>query len=205
MELDELKSVWTQYDKKLSQTLKLNEQLLRKMDLNDSKRELQKPLMYELTGIGLTFMLVTGILGFSIRFINEPKYSIPGFISAIIALVYIVFGIIKANKFMHIDYYGSSIIKLQRDIAELNQLVLRLRKYELILTPSVALQLPLVFKGLYGADIYSNIKLFWTVVILILGIGFPMLFWVNKHLYDEKFRNSDKLLKEIENYESDKQ
>ena len=50
MELDDLKNAWTQYDKKLAVNLKFNEDLLRKMNLNNSKKELQKPLIYELIG-----------------------------------------------------------------------------------------------------------------------------------------------------------
>jgi len=205
MELDDLKSAWAQYDKKLTQTLKFNEQLLRKMNLNDSKRELQKPLMYELSGVVGMVALIAVNLGFTIRLMDEPKYYIPGFFSVIIAIVYFVFAIIKANRFLTIDHYGSSVIKLQRDIAKLNRLVLRLRKYELIMIPLfIVPTLPLIFKGVYHIDIYSNIKLFSIAAILILGLGFPMTFWINKHMYDKKFQSSETLLKEIDNYASDK-
>ena len=205
MELDDLKNAWTQYDKKLAESLKFNEDLLRKLNLNNSKKELQKPLIYELIGVAVIFILIVYVVVSSIRFIDEPKYCVPGFISAIIGMAFLMFAIIKANRFLSIDYYGSSVVKLQKDIAILNRLVLRLRKYELALFPLLILPiLPLLFKAIHNIDIYHNIKLFTIEIILILGIGFPLTFWINKHLYDKKFKNTERFLQEIDKFESEK-
>ncbi|MEA4840954.1 MAG: hypothetical protein VB110_08130 [Bacteroidales bacterium] len=204
MELDDLKSAWAQYDKKLAVNLKFNQELLRKMNLNIFKKELQKPLIYELSGVAVMFIFMIYVVASSIRFIDEPKYCIPGFISALLGLVFLVYAIIKANKFLSIDYYGSSVLKLQKEIATLNRQVLRLRKYELVLFPFLVLPLlPILFKTIHNIDIYQNIKLLSIEVILILGIGFPLTLWINKHLYDKKFKNAERLLQEIEKFESE--
>lgn len=204
MELDDLKSAWAQYDKKLAVNLKFNQELLRKMNLNIFKKELQKPLIYELSGVAVMFIFMIYVVASSIRFIHEPKYCIPGFISALLGLVFLVYAIIKANKFLSIDYYGSSVLKLQKEIATLNKQVLRLRKYELVLFPFLVLPLlPILFKTIHNIDIYQNIKLLSIEVILILGIGFPLTLWINKHLYDKKFKNAERLLQEIEKFESE--
>jgi hypothetical protein len=203
MELDDLKSAWAQYDKKLTNHLRLNEELLRKWNLESAKRELQKPLQYELTGVVGQFVLIFTTVAFSVKVIDEPKYCVPGFIAAVFEIVGLVFAILKTNKFMNIDHYGTPILKLQKEIASVNKLVLLLRKYELILIPLVVLpSLPLIFKVLKHVDIYSHIELFSVAALLILGIGIPLTLWINKHLYDKKFQASAKLLKEIEDYES---
>jgi hypothetical protein len=120
-------------------------------------------------------------------------------------MAFLMFAIIKANRFLSVDYYGSSVVKLQKDIAILNRLVLRLRKYELALFPLLILAiLPLLFKAIHNIDIYHNIKLFTIEMILILGIGFPLTFWINKHLYDKKFKNTERFLMEIDKFESEK-
>lgn len=205
MELDDLKGAWERYDKKLTENLKFNEELLRKMNLNNSKSEMQKPLIYEIVGIAVSSLLIVYVAATSIRFINEPKYCIPGFVSAITGLILFIFAIIKTNKFLSVDYYGSSVLKLQKNITTLNKLVLRLRKFELILFPLLILPLlPLLYKAIHNIDIYKNIKLFAIEIILILGIGFPFALWINKHLYDEKFKNAERFLKEIDNFESEK-
>src|SRR5258705_2043860 len=145
------------------------------MNLNDSKRELKKPVMYELSGVVGMVPLIAANLIFTIRLMDDPKYYIPGFFSVIIAIVYFIFAIIKANRFLTIDHYGTSVTKLQRDVTKLNQLVLQLRKYELAMIPLfIVTTLPLIFKGLYHIDIYSNIKVYSIAALLILRLGLPM-------------------------------
>ena len=204
MELDELKSAWTQYDKKLTENLKLNEELIRKMNLNNSKKELQKPLISELVGIIILplFILYVGVS--SIRYIDEPKYCIPGFISLAIGLVYMTFGIYRANRFLNIDYYSSSALKMQMDIAKLKKLVLHLRKYELLLIPIFVISiLPILYKAIHNIDIYQHIKFYAIVVIACSSIGFPLTIWINKYLYDKKFENVEKLLDDLNRFEKE--
>lgn len=205
MELEDFKDAWSQYDKKLSENLKLNEELLKKMNLNSSKRELQKPLIHEITGVVLIFLLVAYVVASSIRFIEEPKYCIPGFFSALLGMVYLIFAIIKTNRFLNINYYGASILKLQKDISSLNKLTLKIRKFELALSPFLILSLlPVLFKAIDNIDLYNNVKLFSIEVILILGISFPLVNWINKHLYDKRFKNAEKLLEDLKKFEEEK-
>jgi hypothetical protein len=202
MELDDLKSAWAQYDKKLTSHLKLNEELLKKWNLESAKRELQKPLQYELMGVAGQCVLIFATIVFSFKVIDEPKYCVPGFIAVVFEIVGLVFAMMKANRFLNIDHYGTPILKLQKEIASLNKLVLQLRKYELMLIPLVALpSLPLLFIVFKKIDIYSEGNLFATAAFLILGLGFPLTLWINKYLYDKKFQASSKLLKEIEDFE----
>jgi hypothetical protein len=204
MELDDFKTVWAQYDEKLTANLKLNQELLRKMNLNSSKKEMQKPLIYELIGVVVFSLLIIYVVAFSIRFINEPKYFIPGIISIVIGTVYLIFAIIRANKFLSLDYYSSSVLKLQKDMAVLKRSVLQFRKFEIILTPLLVLPLiPLGFKAVHNIDIYKNSILFSIEAILILSTSIPLYLWINKHMYDNKIKHTESLLKEIEKFESE--
>lgn len=204
MELEDLKCAWAQYDKKLSKNLKLNEELLKKMNMNNSKHELQKPLKIEIGNIVWGFLLVVYITGSSFRFIEELRFSIPGFLSAIIGLVYLVFSIIKVNRFLRVDYFGSSIIKLQKDIVELSALILKLRKYEFILMPILLISLfPVIFKSVLNIDIYENIKLFSLEVIICLVICILASIWGSKHFVDNKINNAKKELEELVKFENE--
>jgi hypothetical protein len=200
MELDDLKSAWAQYDKKLSKNLEINLELLKKINVNRSKLELQKPLMTEVTGVVSMFIMTGMFIALSFRFIDEPKFAIPGFISTGIALVYFVFALIKMNKFLNIGYYGTSVTDLQKDIAEANRLVLKFRKYELLFSPTILISLPPIWKAVHHVDLYQNTQSFLITALVCFGIGFPATLWINKYLYDKKFQNADKLLQEIEDY-----
>ena len=156
MELDDLKSAWAQYDKKLSKNLEINLELLKKINVNRSKLELQKPLMTEVTGVVSMFIMTGMFIALSFRFIDEPKFAIPGFISTGIALVYFVFAVIKMNKFLNIGYYGTSVTDLQKDIAEANRLVLKFRKYELFFSPTILISLPPIWKAVHHVDLIKT-------------------------------------------------
>ena len=204
MELDDLKKSWTEYDKKLSDNLKFNEELLRKMNLNSSRRELQKPLLYEFGNVLILFSLIIYSISTSIKLFEEPKYLIPGIILGLIALAGLVFTIIKVNQFLSIDYYGSPIVKLQKDIASLKNTILKYRQIELIMLPIlIALLLPLVFKTIHGIDLYQKFKLFSVEIIIILAISIPVTIWINKNLYDKKFTNVTRLLTELDKFEKE--
>ncbi len=204
MELDELKSAWTQYDKKLTENLKLNEELIRKMNLNHSKKEMQKPLFSELLNLTTMFICVVYFTASSIRFINEPKFCIPGFIIVALCLVIVVFSVIKTNRILNIDYYGTSLIELQKDISNLKKLILILRKYEFysILIFLIVI-FPISFKSILNIDIYQNIKLYAIEVIMASCISFPLTIWINKYLYDKKIENVEKLLDDLNRFEKE--
>ncbi len=204
MELDELKSAWAQYDKKLAENLKLNERLLRKMNLDKIRQELQKPFLYEMVSIIITFLAIAFVTRFSIRLITEIQFSLTGLIAILVCIVYLIFAIMKANRFIKIDYYNSTVIKLQKDLSLLKTFILRLRKVELILIPLLVLTfLPIVSKAIHNINIIESSQLFVIAVALILGIGYPISFWINKNLYDKRIKDAELFLKEIENFEKE--
>ncbi len=204
MELEELKQAWSQYDKNLKENLKTNQELLRNMNLDKSKRELQKPLKFEIMSVVILFLTVVVFFVFSARHISEIKFSIPGFIGVSIATVYLVFAIVKVNKFVNIDYYKSSIITLQKDLTKLKTIILRLRRIELLLLPFLIITiLPIAFKAIHNIDIYNNIKLFAIEIVLILGVSYPVGIWINRNLYDKKIKDVKLFLDEIEKFEKE--
>lgn len=202
MELDDLKGAWAQYDKKLSENLKFNEELLRKMNLSKAKQELQKPLNTEIISIIIIFLSIVFVMGFSLRLIDEIQYSIPGFAGVVIGIAYLIFSITKVNKFTKIDYYNTSIVQLQKELLLLNNLILRFRKLELILLPFLVIAiLPIAFKATHNINIYERLGLFILEAGFILGISIAVGFWVNKIVYDKKLKDAKMFLKEIENFE----
>jgi hypothetical protein len=204
MELDDLKSAWAQYDKKLSKSLELNVELLKKLNVDRSKMELQKPFRAEVTGAISMFYMTILFMMLCDKFVGEPKYFVPALISTGIAFVYFVFAMIKMTKLANIGYYGASVTELQQDIAKVNRLILKFRKYELLFSPTILISLPPIFKALHNIDLYQDERSFAITAFVCFAIGFPATLWINKYLYDKKFQNVEKLLKEIEEYKMEK-
>lgn len=200
MELDDIKSVWAKYDKKLSENLKFNEELLRRMSLDKSKRVLSKPIYIFYIKTFIVFIIFVFVLNFSLKIIDQPLYCILGFTSAFVSLVYGVLTILKINRYQGIDYSNSSIIELQLEIASLKVWILRLRKFELILiAPFTVSFLAICYKST-GIDIYSHLRFFIIELVIVLAIGVVLYFLFNKFLYVRKLNEAEQYLKEIEKF-----
>ncbi|MFN6946220.1 MAG: hypothetical protein ACK4ND_14820 [Cytophagaceae bacterium] len=203
MELNDFKSAWAQYDKKLSENLRLNHELLKKINLGNSKDELHKTLVYEIITVVVVFMTIVYTSVVSIRLINEPEFIISGSISILFALAYLALSLIKINCFFGVDYYGSSILKLQKDLTSLRKKVIKFRRMELLMLPVFVIALlPTFFMGIHGMNIFENVKLWLVEIFFIVGVSYPVILWIYKNLYDKKFEYAEKFLKEIEEFEA---
>jgi len=204
MELDEFKILWSEYDSKLSKNLKLNEKLLQKINFDKAKQEMQKPFIYEILNLVIMFITIAFLTKFSIKFIEEIQFSLTGFTSVLLGTLYLIFALRKVNKFVKIDYYNSTVIKLQKDVLLLKTSLLRIRKIELFLLPFFVITfLPILFIGIHNINLFENLRLFSIEFGLILIIGYPGVYWINKNLYDKKIKETELLLKETVNYEKD--
>jgi len=196
--------LWSEYDSKLSKNLKLNEKLLQKINFGKAKQEMQKPLAIEIFDVIIMFITIAFLTKFSFQFIDEIQFSLTGFTSVLLGTLYLIFALRKVNKFVKIDYYNSTVIKLQKEVLLLKTSLLSIRKIELLLLPFFVITfLPILFKGIHNINLFENLRLFGIEFGLILIIGYPVAFWVNKNLYDKKIKETEFLLKETDNYEKD--
>ena len=75
-ELQELKQIWREYDKKLDRHVELNMQMLKKMNLDKTRSALEKFTKTPTVGliIGLAVQMSVGI--FLFEHLSMPKYKI---------------------------------------------------------------------------------------------------------------------------------
>jgi hypothetical protein len=204
MELEELKSAWAQYDKKLSQNLKLNEELLLKMNLEKSKKEMNAPLTYEIISviIGVIFLLYTASA--TIRYSNEFKFLLPGIITCIIVAIWVYNSFSKIRLLSNIDYYYSPIVELQKSIHTFNRKYQKYKKFELYSIPVFAISaMPILGIAMRNFDIYIHPTRFIIGIVLSLILGYPGTIWIYKNLYDKKIRNTTKFLDELSQFEKE--
>lgn len=174
------------------------------MNLENSKREMQHPLVLEVIGLVVAFMAVLFLTVSSFRFISEPEFCIPGFLAALIGVVYFVFSAIKVNRMTAIDYHGWPVVRLQRELARLNKLVLDFRMVEYILAPFwVILLFPVLLRTLNNINIYREGGVFVVAVLASLAIGVSVGIWLNRHMVDRKMEHARRLLAEVEQFEKE--
>jgi hypothetical protein len=206
MELDILKDAWASHNKKLEKNLKLNEDLLRRMNLDNAKKEMNKPLVMEMVNMSFMFVVTAYVLALSFRMLEDSMFSIPGFISLLFGGGFVAMGLIRIKRMLNLDYDNSTIIELQKKLAETKVLVLRFRKLEYLLMPFYAIALaPILLKGLLDQNIYSMLQHTYMQVIVSIGVVVIILLtnWSNKYFYDRKMKSAQQSLSEIIKYEKD--
>ncbi len=205
MELDDLKGVWAQYDKKLSDNLRFNEELLKKLNLDKSRREMNAPLIFEICSVVITGVFLVLVASWTLRFGNELTYQISGILSCISFAIMLVFALKKVTLLSNIDYYNLPVAELQKKLYVFKNKYFKLKKYELILFPLyVIVLIPICAKGLRNFDIMIHPMRFAIAVILAIGIGLPVALWIYRHLYEKKIKNTSDFLSELSRFEEEK-
>jgi hypothetical protein len=204
MELDELKAAWMQYDKKLTDNLRINETLLHNMNLDKVKRELNTPLYFELLSMVIGFIGTLFFIGFMIKHMDESKLFVTALVGVALGTFYLVLSIVKSNRILKIDYLNSSIVKLQYEILSLKVLVLRARKTESSLLPLFVIAiLVIAFKAVHNINLFERPSFLLVEMVLGVSLSFVLMIWISKHFYDKKLENAEHHLKEIERFNTE--
>jgi len=204
MELDDLKTTWAQYDKKLTENLKFNEELLRKMNLEKSKKEMNAPLTYEIISLATGIIFLLYIVSATIRFSTELKFLLPGLITSFTFIIYLYFSFTKIRLLSNIDFYYSPIIELQKSVNIFKQKYLQFKKYELYVFPVFAISVsPILAKAMRNFDLFAHPYRYIIAIVLSLILYYPLAIWFYKNLFEKRIRNTTTFLEELIRFEKE--
>ena len=200
MELDELKGLWKEDDKKLENRIELNEKLIQKMNMNNTVLEFDKMISKSI--LGRNFALVYCILSLIMAsiIIEDLVYSVPAIIGSM-AMLWSFIDHLSINK---PDYSRISLIELQKSICNFRIHTSSTAKYDMAIVLLWQItSTPLYLKVLYKVSIYSNLKYFAifclsSVVISILVVSFSRKTYEK---YDRKLKESESDLEKIIEFE----
>ncbi len=198
MELNDLKTEWEKSSVVLESNLIMDLGTIKKRNLTKSQNEMNKPLFHEIANIIVVSITVLAAFVGSLIYVNEIKYSIPGFISVTVGCIYVYFGMKKAYGISKIDYFNQSIIEIQKEISNLSLLIFKFRKLEILMFPIFIISiLPITFIAIQNRDLYNEIYFFLFEIAFIIGLGYIGIFWINKNLYDKKIKRVNLFLQEL--------
>jgi len=208
MELDELKSAWAQIDKRLSDNLKLNEDLLEKMTLGQSKKEMKEILNNEILGVVIIslFLLLFGVV--TCGFASEMKFFIPGAILSLFFLMELIMSINKVNDLTKIDYFNLPVVELQKALNKFRQKTMLFRKIEYCSIPLFVISfIPIFNKTVLNIDMFNNTlpNIIGIIVGITVGlvIYYPLAIWIYKIGYDNKIKSASNFLNELNEFEKE--
>jgi hypothetical protein len=204
MELDELKTAWAAFDKNVTQSLKLNEKLVRKISLENSKRKLNKPVhVFMVKIVVITFCLIFFLLDSTFKLSDSFPFQLIGFLILLISLAYVILNVLKINRYLRIDYMNSSIVSLQVELTSLKVWILKVRKLELILLVPFMMSLLVIMFKIVGIDIIHHIQLYMLELAIVFSLVIPLFLWVNKHLYKRQLEEAHHYLNDLEVFRSE--
>jgi len=204
MELEDLKKVWTDYDKKLTENLKTNNELIRKMNLNNAKSTMDTPKRIEIVNVVFGFAFVLYVIFYTMEFSADYRLLISGVLTSIWFIISMILSIRLLNCITKVDFYNDSILKIQKQLNEFRKMYLIIKKYGLYTGPILVISmLPITVKALTGIDIFQVPIRYAIAVGLCLIVGYPISIWTYKNWYENKMIDTDRFLEEITRFEKE--
>ena len=198
MELDELKEKWVEHDRKLDQSIRLNQQLLREIYTRRARFALWR--LAAMLAAGSIFMLTVVVsLG---RFIalswSTPRVSIPAIVLDLAAIVTLAALVAQIRLAITIDY--------NQPVAEIQKRLEMLRKFRIRYTQAIFLTMTLTWAPIFivamqvflGVDVYRLFGITWIVTNVAFGLAVLVVgLWALKKFAP---RMNQRFLKDLAGY-----
>jgi len=194
MELIELQNMWKQYDDKLSETTRLNKEILKRLLQSKPERRLNWIKLKAGFNLVLPIVAIGLVLLPNIKFRNEIDFY-AGFS---------LFGIVYTLLYYWAIRYYRLIIKIDytNSITLIRKKVKQLEKYKIKITRLGYILIPF---GILGIFLMANFPIFSKHSILplalIILVFFCSVYYTFKYDVIEQFRKIDIELDEIEQLE----
>jgi len=177
-DLDEMKQVWAEHDRKLDESIRLNRQLLSRESLNGARSELQRlTVLLGMEAAGW-FVIVVLLGNFIYQNIGTLRFALPGVAVDLFAIGMFGAMLRLIVEVQRIDYSGP-IAAIQKQLGVLR--VLRIRTLQWALLAGTVVWAPfaiVIFRVLFGLDSYNFA---WLVANLVFGLSLiPLAIWVSK-------------------------
>lgn len=205
MELEDLKQVWSDYDKKLTKNLKINNELIRKMNLNNAKSTMDTPKRIEIVNVIFGFAFVLFVIHYTMKFAADYRLIISGVLTSIWFTISMILSIRLLNCITKVDFYKDSILKIQKQLNGFRKMYYIEKKYGLYTGPILVISMiPITVKALTGIDVFQVPIRYAIAVGLCLIVGYPVSIWTYKNCYENKMIDTDRFLEEITSFEEEK-
>ena len=204
MELDDIKNAWAQYDQSLAKNLRIDEETLRMVNLDRTKNQMEYPYISEMVELIGGALVGTAIVVMSFRLKEDPIYLLLGLIAVLVGSLYIKNALAKIGLLKQVNYYDTSVVKLQGKLALIKKRILKFRRTELLLFPLYLLPLAAITsKTFYNMDVFGNVTLFAGKFAVALGAAYLLVLLIHKHLYDKRFKEVEKIIARLKEFEKD--
>ncbi|HWZ14710.1 MAG TPA: hypothetical protein VNW95_05680 [Mucilaginibacter sp.] len=185
MELEELKTLWSDYDKKLDKNLQLNMLLLRKMNFDKARFKIKSFFVLKIVEMLIMNYTFNYLIGFIVHNSNALRFSIPAIIIELALLWFFILDlkILSIVGKLQLKNNDEPIAPLQKRAARLKLLVITYVKYSLFIIPFYPLLMILIGKIFLKVDFFSPQLSTYFFVNVVVGLCLlPVFIWIYNQL-----------------------
>lgn len=190
MEVDDLKKVWAEYDRKLDTNIRLSRQLLMATNLNRVRTPLRRLALFLGVELVIQFAVVVALGSFIYENIATPRFALPGVALDVFAIAILIAMVRQIAGALQIDY-DKPIAIIQKQLGELR--VFRIRYIQGIFLLATLVWTPLLIvalKGFWGLDAYRLFGTAYLVANLLVGLAIiPLGVWLSRKFSERMDRS----------------
>src|SRR5215217_1920826 len=201
MELSEIEDLWTDHGKQLEKSLRLNETLLRRLNLDKAVDQFREVLSVSVFGRNMAFVYFLTSAGLAFFMRSELQFSIALLFGGLCMLGSFIYHLKNTRKFTQMNVYETPVLELQKAINEFKISSISAGKYDFgIVMVWLVTIIPAMQKLIANHDIYENplhAGLYFLLVILAIFLIYPLNLQTYRRMYGEKLSKAEGLLNEI--------
>lgn len=194
MELTELQNIWKKQDEKISESIRLNREILKRIIITKPEKRLRRIKI----DAGIRLILPIILIPICINYLSF-RNTIDFYLGiSLFAGLFIWANIIRLKLFMFANKINlfNSIISTKKEINNFE-------KYQIKVLRKGIFSLPLAAVGIFLIEMPIMTKDFIMQLLLMVVILVGLYFYKTKHSYSERFRKLDQEIEEIEELEKE--
>jgi hypothetical protein len=200
MDLDEMKQMWTEYDRKLDESIRLNKHLLTAANLNGARSALQRLTLFLSLGAVVWLAIVVELGSFIYEHVTVWRLTVPAVASDLFAIGMLGARVAQIARIRQIDY-GKPVATIQRELGSLRVLRIRIVQWGLLAGTVVWAPFLIVLStAFFGVKDFSAPFWTWFWANVTLGLLLiPLALWLSKRFADrmERFPFVKRLMDDI--------
>ncbi len=169
MEIDQLKEIWKEHEKKLDEHITLNTRLFEKVNLDRARATMRSLLFVRMAEVLCFLILTIALFGFIAEHLSVSASTISALILVLFAMVGLIGSIGQITLIGMIDYSGT-LLNIQNQLIRIRSHSIQLLRLIILSVPFYMAYIFLGFKVLLGIDLYSVVDLKWFVAQIIFSL-----------------------------------
>ncbi|GAB3335547.1 hypothetical protein GCM10027299_44640 [Larkinella ripae] len=186
MELDELKVLWNDYDRKLDKSLIMNKNLFRELNLTKAKSRLRSLLRVKIVELIFQFVMGYFLIHFSLVGTGKAPFTILALTLLFFVVLTAIYSVRQIGIIVQINFdYSGAIAPLQKKLEKLRILLLQYVKLSYLPIPLSPLFTVLGAEIWFNYDFFANANpqfWLWSVAtgVLLIPVIYLLFYQLNK-------------------------